>query len=190
METNLENGVVDTSTQTSVETQPTETKQSSFDADAFFKSLSERADKFFTNSASKQLEEKYGMSEDEIKTLINEHKNSKEDTFKNLQTENENLKNEILNMKKNSAIEKVLKELNVKEERKNHIVKLADLENILNEDGSINSDKVKNSFETVLKDLPEFIQKAQEPDFGNYQKETKQQVKDEDLFNFNFTKIK
>ena len=78
----------------------------------------------------------------------------------------------------------------MKEERKNHIVKLADLENILNEDGSINSDKVKNSFETVLKDLPEFIQKAQEPDFGNYQKETKQQVKDEDLFNFNFTKIK
>ena len=61
METNTEQ-VVEQSTQKQV-VEEKATNNSSFDADAFFESLSKRADDFFTNNASKQLEKKYGMSD-------------------------------------------------------------------------------------------------------------------------------
>ena len=62
-------------TTTATQEKPAEQVKDAFNADAFFESLSKRADDFFTNSASKQLEKKYGLSEDEIQTLITEHKN-------------------------------------------------------------------------------------------------------------------
>ena len=189
METNLETGVV-TPQDTPATEQKVEGKQSSFDADSFFESLSKRADDFFTNSASKQLEKKYGMSEEDIKTLINEHKAKQGNDIETLTKENENLKNEIKNIKKNEVINSVLKDLDVKSDKTNYVLKLADLSDIFNEKGEVDTEKVKNSLENVLNELPEF-RNQKEPDFGTYQtgKETKN-VKEEDLFNFNFTKIK
>ena len=190
--TNLETGVV--TPQDTPATEPkvegNQTKASSFDADSFFESLSKRADDFFTNSASKQLEKKYGMSEEDIKALINEHKAKQGNDIETLTKENENLKNEIKNIKKNEVINSVLKDLDVKSDKTNFVLKLADLSDIFNEKGEVDTNKVKNSLENVLNELPEF-RNQKEPDFGTYQtgQETKN-VKEEDLFNFNFTKIK
>ena len=46
-------------TTTATQEKPAEQVKDAFNADAFFESLSKRADDFFTNSASKQLEKKY-----------------------------------------------------------------------------------------------------------------------------------
>ena len=188
METNTEQ-VVEQSTQKQV-VEEKATNNSSFDADAFFESLSKRADDFFTNNASKQLEKKYGMSEDAIKSLINEHKVKHGNDIETLTKENETLKNEIKNIKKNEVVNNVLKELDVKSDKTKFILKLADLDDVFNENNEVDANKVKTSLENVLKELPEFRNKK-EPDFGTFQtgKETKK-VKDEDLFNFNFQKIR
>ena len=187
METNLENGVVETPTTPAAEP-VVESKQSSFDADAFFESLSKRADDFFTNNASKQVEKKFGMNEDEIKTLINEHKAKQGNDLQTLMKENENLKNEIKNIKKNEVINSVVKDLDIKSDKTNFVLKLADLTDVFNEQGEVDANKIKTSLENVLKDLPEF-RNVKEPEFGKYSEQEKNTSQNSDLFNFNFTRV-
>lgn len=193
---NIENVGVATeevnSTQEVVETKKvkeTTTKDANFNADAFFESLSKRADDFFSNNASKQLEKKYGMGEEEIKALISEHKAKQGNDIETLKKELEDARNELKTIKKNEVINNVIKSLDVKADKTNYVLKLADLSNIYNEDGSIDEAKVKTSIESVLNELPEF-KNVKEPDYGNFQDTTKKtSKKDEDLFGFNFTKV-
>ena len=184
METNLE---TTPAAETVVEPKA-DGKQSSFDADAFFESLSKRADDFFTNNASKQLEKKFGMNEEEIKTLINEHKAKQGNDLQTLAKENENLRNEIKNIKKNEVINSVVKELDIKSDKTNFVLKLADLTDVFDEQGEVDANKIKTSLENVLKDLPEF-RNQKEPEFGKNSEQEKNTSKNTDLFNFNFPKV-
>lgn len=165
-----------------------QTKDTSFDA--FFETLSKRADDFFTNSASKQLEKKYGLSEDEIKTLITEHKNKQGNDLQTLAKENENLKNEIKNIRKNEVINSVVNGFDIKPERKDFVLKLADMTDIYNDQGEADADKVKTSIENVLKELPEFIKTKEPENFGSYSGEDNGAEPNKSLFNFGFTPLR
>lgn len=165
-------------------------KDASFNADAFFESLSERAEDFFTNNASKQLEKKYGMSEDEIQTLITEHKNKQGNDLQTLAKENENLKNEIKNIRKNEVINSVVNGFDIKPERKDYVLKLADLTDIYNDQGEADADKVKASIENVLKELPEFIKQKEPENFGMFSGEQSGASEEKNLFNFGFTPLR
>ena len=178
---NQVNGVVETPTQT----------QPSFDADSFFESLNKRADDFFNNTAKKQLEKKFGMSEDEIMNLIAIQKNKQQEDVTTLKSENENLRNEIKNIKKNNSIDNVLKTLDVKPEKRDYLLKLTDLEDIFDEQGEVDTKKVTKAFEEVLKNVPEF-KNSKEQDFGSYQNQQKPNTKAEEvsIFGFDFKPVR
>lgn len=186
---NIENvGVVTEEIKSTQEVLNTSNNANKFDTDAFFESLSKRADDFFTNNASKQLEKKFGMNEEEIKVLINEHKAKQGNDIETLKKELQDAKNELKTIKKNEVINKVIKDLDVKSDKTNYLLKLANLDDIYNEDGSIDEKKVKTSIESVLNDLPEF-KNIKEPEFGKFQESNKQSKKESNLFDFNFTKV-
>lgn len=158
--------------------------------DAFFETLSKRADDFFTNNASKQLEKKYGLSEDEIKTLITEHKNKQGNDLQTLTKENEILKNEIKNIKKNEVINSVINSFDIKPERKDYVLKLADMTDIFNDQGDADANKIKASIENVLKELPEFIKQKEPENFGMFSGQSSGEKENKNLFNFGFTPLR
>ena len=177
-------------TTTATQEKPAEQVKDAFNADAFFESLSKRAEDFFTNNASKQLEKKYGLSEDKIKTLITEHKSKQGNDLQTLAKENENLKNEIKNIKKNEVINSVLNGFDIKPERKDYVLKLADMTNIFDENGEADADKVKASIENVLQELPEFIKQKEPENFGMFSGENNGAKENKNLFNFGFTPLR
>ena len=177
-------------TTTATQEKPAGQVKDAFNADAFFESLSKRAEDFFTNNASKQLEKKYGLSEDEIKTLITEHKSKQGNDLQTLAKENENLKNEIKNIKKNEVINSVLNGFDIKPERKDYVLKLADMTDIFNNQGEADADKVKASIDKVLKELPEFIKTKEPENFGMFSGENNGVKENKNLFNFGFTPLR
>ena len=143
--------------------------------------------------------QKQGLSEDEMNTAIQTFKTQKEENSKKQIVDNENLQNQL-----KEANAKVLKEqierealmqaldLGVDTKTIPYLTKLADFSSVVDEKGTINSDKVKEALNKVLEDVPS-LKKQEEQGTKGVQvgADTSNSTQPSgSLFNFGFTGVR
>lgn len=113
------------------------------------------------NAILKSYFEQQGMTEDEIKTAVNDYKANKskmaaekEQANINLQKEVEQLRAELLQGKINTKAMDIGLDMGVDKNAVAYLVKMADLSKAVNEKNEISEEAIKNAFEEVLKNVP------------------------------------
>ena len=113
------------------------------------------------NAILKSYFEQQGMTEDEIKTAVNDYKANKskmaaekEQANINLQKEVEQLRAELLQRKINTKAMDIGLDMGVDKNAVAYLVKMADLSKAVNEKNEISEEAIKNAFEEVLKNVP------------------------------------
>lgn len=108
-----------------------------------------------------------GLSEEEAQAAIKAFKDSRESETQKQMSDYENLKKKIEEYeskekqeKLTSEVKKVADLLEVDEKSFTPIMKLADLSNVTNADGTINTDEVKKALSKVLEEVPAFKKSA------------------------------
>lgn len=114
------------------------------------------------DSILKNYFQKQGLSEDEMNSAIESFKASKAQKAKeetqnslNLQTENESLKAKLQEMEIKQLANQAALELGVDAKTIPYLVKMADLSNVVGDDGKVSSENIKTALQAVLDALPQ-----------------------------------
>ena len=157
-----ENKNLNTETNTEEGT-PTETA----DAELFAK-LDEILEKR-SKSIIKSVLKDNGTEDAEIGEILGRYKASKqtartkaEETLSTLQTRNAELTKKLFNIELDKAAEKAAAEIGMSREKLQYAMKLANTTEAV-KDGKIDNTLLKSALEDVLKNIPEFKAKAEEP---------------------------
>lgn len=105
--------------------------------------------------------EQQGMTEDEIKAAVSEYKankaksaNEQKTSFENMQKENEQLRAQVMQNNINAKAMDIGLDMGVDKNAVAYLVKMADLSKVVNENGEVSEEAIKNAFDQVLKDVP------------------------------------
>lgn len=150
-------------------------------------------------SVLKSYFQSQGMSADEMKEAINTYKTQKEENSKKQAEDNTALQNQLqeanqktlkANIEKEAFIQAL--ELGVDTKTMPYLTKLADFTNVVNEKGEIDSEKVKESLNKVLTDIPS-LKPSENKTSGisiGANSSNANQNSSGDLFNFGFTGVR
>ncbi len=115
-----------------------------------------------SDNALKGYLKEIGLSGEDLNSAVKDFKAKQEAEAKQkasiantLQTENDSLKNQLFTERLNSAIMIQAGGLNIASNKVPYLQKLVDTSNVSDENGKIDSTKVKEAIEAVLKDFPE-----------------------------------
>lgn len=113
------------------------------------------------NAILKSYFEQQGMTEEEIKTAVNDYKANKankaqeeKNAFITMQEENKQLKAQILQNNINAKATEIGLDMGVDKNAVAYLVKMADLTKAVNEKNEISEEAIKDAFEEVLKNVP------------------------------------
>lgn len=102
-----------------------------------------------------------GLEDEEIKTALSEYRARKaqqaqeiQNNLATLTSENQALKAQILQGKIESAAARQALGLGLEAKSVSYLVKMADLQDAVNDEGEIDEEKVKSAIEKVLEDVP------------------------------------
>lgn len=150
-------------------------------------------------SVLKSYFQSQGMSADEMKEAINTYKTQKEENNKKQAEDNTALQNQLQEANKKTLKANIEKEafiqaleLGIDTKTMPYLTKLADFTNVVNEKGEIDSEKVKESLNKVLTDIPSLKpseNKASGISIGASSSNANQNSSG-DLFNFGFTGVR
>ena len=121
----------------------------------------EDREKRAAKSALKDFYQKQGLTEAEAneaiqKFLENKQKNSPETLNTQLTGQLAQVQKELATEKLNRAAEKVARTLGADEKSIDYIIRLADLDGVMADDGKISTDKVTEAVKKVMDDVPAF----------------------------------
>ena len=121
------------------------------------------------NAILKSYFEQQGMSEDDVKSAISDWKSRKQtqaqaqtDSFNKLQESNKALQERLTQELLNKQAFSDCLDLGIDKNTIPHVIKCADFTDAINEKGEVNAEKVRESVEQVLKDVPAFKSSANE----------------------------
>lgn len=129
------------------------------------------------DSILKSYFQQQGLSAEEMKTAIQDFKNTKEQKEKeasqnavNMQNENAALKEQIKQMQVDQAANNVALEIGVDPKIVPYLIKMADLSNVVDKDGNISNETIKTAFNNVLDALPQLKGTSQSQNNSGFQK--------------------
>lgn len=125
------------------------------------------------NSILKSYFSQQGLSEDEMKEAITSFKNSRKSeeeksnkSFEDLTNNYNNLQKQFNQERLNNALTlSLMKRGNLSEEQVPFILKMVEVEGILNDKNEINKDKLNENIENVFKAFPNLLNKKEDKPF-------------------------